>query len=238
MGLKYKRILLKMSGESLGGKEGKGIDARAVESFVEEIKEIKDHGIQIAVVTGGGNFFRGLPQSRKGISRIDGDFVGMTATVMNAVVLKNFLKQADIEATVQSALFVEKITERIYPPKAVEALEEGKIVIFAGGTGNPYFTTDTAGVLRAVEIDADLMLKATRVDGIYTADPEKDKTAVKFDTITYREALEKSLEIMDGTAFALAMENRLPVIVFNFNRRGNLKKILIENQPLGTLVKP
>ncbi len=234
----YQRILIKMSGESLGGKQGHGIDPGAVRHFVDQIKEVVTAGKEIALVIGGGNFYRGLQGTGGGINRVDGDYMGMLATIMNALALKNFLAEAGLEAVVMSALKTEKITEPLYPPKAVEALQSGKIVIFAGGTGNPFFTTDTAGVLRALEIDADLMLKATRVNGVYSDDPEKNTRAVKYDELTYDEALQKNLKIMDATAFALAKSNGLNIIVFNFNEKNNLKKILLDNQPEGTLIKP
>ncbi len=234
----YKRVLIKISGESLAGETGTGLDSAVLTRISEEIKELLEHHIEVAIVVGGGNFYRGLQGSGKeNINRVDGDYMGMLATVMNAIALKDYFHKQGVPSQVMSALKVEKVSMELYPPKAVALLKKGEVVIFAGGTGNPFFTTDTAGVLRAVEIGADAMLKATRVDGIYTDDPEKNSDAVKFDKISYDEALNKNLKVMDMTAFALARENKLPIIVFNFNRPGSLKKIILENQALGTLVQ-
>ncbi len=233
---KYRRILIKLSGESLAGDNNSGIDVDIIKRTVQEIKTLLDNRIQVALVIGGGNFFRGLQGAGKFLNRVDGDYMGMLATIMNAVALRNFFREMGINAHVMSALKTEKITEDLYPPKAIDLLEKGQVVIFAGGTGNPFFTTDTAGVLRAVEIQADVMLKATRVDGIYNKDPEKHKNAVKFEKISYNEALEKNLRVMDLTAFALAKENGLPIIVFNFNQPGILEKIVIKKESLGTIV--
>ncbi len=232
----YRRILIKLSGESLAG-DNTGIDVDIIKRTVQEIKTLLDNRIQVALVIGGGNFFRGLQGVGKFLNRVDGDYMGMLATIMNAVALRNFFREMGITAHVMSALKTEKITEDLYPPKAIDLLEKGQVVIFAGGTGNPFFTTDTAGVLRAVEIQADVMLKATRVDGIYNKDPEKHKNAVKFEKISYNEALEKNLRVMDLTAFALAKENGLPIIVFNFNQPGILEKIVIKKESLGTIVQ-
>ncbi len=234
----YQRILIKMSGEALSGKQGHGIDPVTVRQFVSEIKQVASAGKEIALVIGGGNFYRGIQGTQNGIRRVDGDYIGMLATIMNALALKNFFSEAGMETLIMSALKTEKITEPLYPPKAEKALREGKIVIFAGGTGNPFFTTDTAGVLRAIEINADLMLKATRVGGVYSDDPEKNPNAVKYNELTFDEALQKGLKIMDATAFALAKTNGLKIIVFNFNLKNNLSKILIDNQITGTIIKP
>ena len=230
------RVLIKISGEALAGSAGKGLDATVLERFTSEMAQVARSGIQTAVVMGAGNFYRGLQSGKTAIGRVEGDFMGMTATVINAMALQGFFKAQGVDAEVFSALYVEKITRKHYPPKAVEALEAGKVVLFAGGTGNPFFTTDTAGVLRAVEIDADLMLKATRVDGVYSDDPEKNPAAKRYDRLSYDEALEKNLRIMDATAFALARENRLPIVVFDINTPGNLAKLLIEGQSIGTVV--
>ncbi len=234
---KYRRILIKISGESLAGENNSGIDAGIIKRIVQEIKALVDNRVQVAMVVGGGNFFRGLQGVGKLMNRVDGDYMGMLATIMNALALRNFFREAGIGAHVMSALKTEKITEDLYPPRAIEMLEKGQVVIFAGGTGNPFFTTDTAGVLRAIEIQADVMLKATRVDGIYDKDPEKYRDAIRFDKITYEEALEKNLRVMDLTAFALAKENGLPIIVFNFNRPGILEKIVLKNESHGTIVQ-
>ncbi|NPA46431.1 MAG: UMP kinase [Chlorobi bacterium] len=232
----YQRILIKISGEALGGEAGSGLDEKAVAPLADAIVRLTRSGKQVAIVVGAGNFFRGVKGSAGTIGRVDADYMGMLGTVMNAIALKNFLVARGNDARVMSALKVEKITEALYPVQAVRYLEQGKVVIFAGGTGNPYFTTDTAGVLRAIEIDADLMLKATKVDGVYTADPEKDPSAVKYDQLTYDEALEKNLAVMDGTAFALARENGLPIIVFNMRDPENLTRLLLRGESLGTLV--
>ena len=234
---KTKRILIKISGEALAGAEGKGLDANILERFTGEIAQVARAGIQTALVMGAGNFYRGLQAQNTAIGRVQGDFMGMTATVINALALQSFFAAQGLDAEVFSALYVEKITRKLYPPQAVAALEAGKIVLFAGGTGNPFFTTDTAGVLRAVEIGADLMLKATRVDGVYSDDPEKNPAARRYERLGYDEALEKNLRIMDATAFALARENRLPIVVFDINTPGNLTKLLLQGLPVGTRVE-
>ncbi len=233
--MKYKRILLKLSGESLMGNQSYGIDPDKVNEFVQEIKTIYDKGIEIGLVIGGGNIFRGLSAAGQQMNRIQGDFMGMLATVINGMALQSVLLQNGIDAELLSGIKIDKIADEVSPLKAKQALSSGKIVIFSGGTGNPFFTTDTGAVLRALEIDADAILKGTRVDGIYDKDPEKYPDAVKYEKITYDEALEKDLKIMDSTAFALAKDNRLPIMVFDMNTRGNLQKV-IEGKSIGTLV--
>ena len=233
--MKYKRILLKLSGESLMGNKSYGIDPDKVNEFVEEIKPLIEKGIEIGIVIGGGNIFRGLSEAGKMMDRTQGDFMGMLATVINGMALQSvFLKQG-IASEILSGLKVEKIADVVSPLKAKELLKEKKVVIFTGGTGNPFFTTDTGAVLRALEINADAIFKGTRVDGIYNKDPEKFKDAVKYQGISYDEALQKNLKIMDSTAFALAKDNGLPIIVFDMNTKGNLLK-LIEGENLGTIV--
>lgn len=233
--MKYKRILLKLSGESLAGPSGSGFDTGMLALYAKEIKSAIDKGAQVAVVLGGGNIFRGLKGNNVGIDRVQGDYMGMLATVINSIAIQSALKSVGIESTVLSGLAVDPVAEKVSGPRAVKLLEKGEVVIIAGGTGNPFFTTDTAAALRAVEIHADLLLKGTRVDGIYTADPEKDKTAVKYDHLTFDEAYSKGLNIMDLTAFTLCMENKLPVIVFDVHHEGNLSRI-IEGEKVGTLV--
>ncbi len=233
--IKYKRILLKLSGESLMGNKSYGIDPQKVEEFVSEIAEIHKLGIEIGIVIGGGNIFRGLSEAGKLIDRTQGDFMGMLATVINGIALQSVFLNHEIPAEILSGLKVEKIAEEVSPLKAKELLSQNKIVIFSGGTGNPFFTTDTGAVLRALEIKADAIFKGTRVDGIYNKDPEKFKEAIKYNQIGYEEALQKELKIMDSTAFALAKDNKLPIIVFDMNKKGNLLK-LIKGQEIGTLV--
>lgn len=234
--MKYKRILLKLSGESLMGKKQFGIDHERLSEYAEQIKEISDMGIQVAVVIGGGNIFRGIQAAEGGMDRVQGDYMGMLATVINSMALQSALEAIKVETRLQSAIKMEQICEHFIRRRAVRHLEKHRVVIFGAGTGNPYFTTDTAATLRAIEIEADIILKGTRVDGIYTADPEKDKTATKYDTITFNEVYEKGLEIMDMTAFTLCNENKLPIIIFDMNKPGNLKKI-IQGNPVGTLVE-
>jgi uridylate kinase len=234
--MKYKRILLKLSGESLMGKKQFGIDHERLSEYAEQIKEISEMGIQVAIVIGGGNIFRGIQAAEGGMDRVQGDYMGMLATVINSMALQSALEAIDVETRLQSAIKMEQICEHFIRRRAVRHLEKHRVVIFGAGTGNPYFTTDTAATLRAIEIEADIILKGTRVDGIYTADPEKDKTATKYDTITFSEVYEKGLEIMDMTAFTLCNENKLPIIIFDMNKPGNLKKIIEGNQ-VGTLVE-
>jgi uridylate kinase len=233
--MNYKRVLLKLSGESLAGKSGMGFDTEMLSLYAGEIKSVVETGVQIAVVLGGGNIFRGLKGNNVGIDRVQGDYMGMLATVINSIALQSALKSVGIKARVLSGIAIDPIAEKVSGPRAEECLLNGEVVILAGGTGNPFFTTDTAAALRAVEIHADLLLKGTRVDGVYTADPEKDSTAVKYDSLSYDEAYSKGLNIMDLTAFTLCRENKLPVIVFDVHHAGNLKKI-IEGVNVGTLV--
>lgn len=234
--MKYKRILLKLSGESLMGNKQFGIDNERLSQYAMQIKEIADKGVEVAVVIGGGNIFRGIQAEEGGMDRVHGDYMGMLATMINSMALQAALEKIGIETRLQSAIKMEQICEPFIRRKAVRHLEKGRVVIFGAGTGNPYFTTDTAATLRAVEIEADVVLKGTRVDGIYTADPEKDKTATKYDTITFDEAYSKGLEVMDMTAFTLCKENNLPIIVFDMNKKGNLKE-LVSGEKVGTLVK-
>jgi len=233
--MKYKRILLKLSGESLMGNKQFGIDNVRIAEYAKQIKEVVDMGVQVAIVIGGGNIFRGIQAEEGGMDRVHGDYMGMLATVINSMALQSALEKQEIDTRLQSAIKMEQICEPFIRRKAVRHLEKNRVVIFGAGTGNPYFTTDTAATLRAIEIEADVVLKGTRVDGIYTADPEKDKSATKYDTITFDEAYSKGLEIMDMTAFTLCKENNLPIIVFDMNKTGNLKK-LMQGEKVGTLV--
>ena len=233
---KYNRILLKLSGEALMAGRSHGIDPRRLNDYVEEIIEVNKTGVQIGIVIGGGNIFRGIKGVDEGFDRVKGDYMGMLATVINGLALQSAFESKKAKARLLTAFRMEPVADFYSRGKAIEALENGEIVIFSGGTGNPYFTTDTASSLRAVEISADVMLKGTRVDGVYSADPENDPDAEKFDEITFDEALEKNLRILDQTAFTMCRENELPVIVFDMNERGNLKK-LISGEKIGTLVK-
>lgn len=232
---RFKRILLKLSGESLMGKQGYGIDAERLEDYARQIKEIQEMGVQIGIVIGGGNIFRGLTGSQKGFDRVKGDQMGMCATVINSLALSSALGAFGVKSKVMTAIRMEPIGEFYSKWKAVEALEEGYVCIFSAGTGNPYFTTDTGSSLRGIEIEADVMLKGTRVDGVYTADPEKDPTATKFTEITYDEIYNKGLKVMDLTATTMCKENNLPIYVFNMDIVGNLKKV-IDGEGIGTLV--
>lgn len=233
--MKYKRILLKLSGESLAGNGNHGIDVERLNDFAAEIKTVTNLGVQVAVVIGGGNIFRGLQGAGKGFDRVQGDYMGMLATVINSLALQSALENIDVPCQVLSGLEIDPVCKKMSRRSAIEKLDKKRVVIIAGGTGNPFFTTDTASALRAVEIKADVILKGTRVDGVYTADPEKDKTAVKYDTLTFDEAYKNNLNIMDLTAFTLCRENNLPIIVFNMNVRGNLEKI-VRGESIGTLV--
>ncbi|MCA6363211.1 MAG: UMP kinase [Bacteroidetes bacterium] len=234
--MKYKRILLKLSGEALMGSKQFGIDNDILSRYAAEIKSVVDAGIQVAIVIGGGNIFRGIQAAEGGMERTQGDYMGMLATVINSMALQAALEKTNVPTRLQSAIEMKEICEPFIRRRAVRHLEKGRVVIFGAGTGNPYFTTDTAGSLRAIEIEADVVLKGTRVDGIYTADPEKDPSAVKYDTITFNEVYEKNLSVMDMTAFTLCNENKLPIIVFDMNKQGNLKK-LVMGEPVGTLVE-
>ena len=232
----YKRVLLKLSGESLMGENSFGIDPAIVSRYALEIKSIVDLGVEVAIVIGGGNIYRGMNESETGIERAQGDYMGMLATVINGMALQSMLEKQGMYTRLLSAIKMEQIAEPYIRRRAIRHLEKHRIVIFGAGTGNPYFTTDTAGSLRAIEIQADVILKGTRVNGVYTADPEKDPKAVKYDTISFKECIDKNLKIMDMTAFTLCMENNLPIIVFDMNQEGNLKK-LVCGEKVGTLVK-
>jgi len=233
--MKYKRILLKLSGESLMGNKQYGIDENRLDDYAFQIKEIAGMGVQVAIVIGGGNIFRGLAGTAQGVDRVKGDQMGMLATVINSLALASALERMEIPARVFTAVRMEPIGRLYSKETAIKSLKKGEIVIVAGGTGNPFFTTDTASALRGVELEVDAMLKGTRVDGIYTADPEKDPSAVKFETITYDEVYKRGLKIMDLTATALAKDNDLPIIVFDMDTVGNLKKV-VSGEKIGTLV--
>ena len=232
---RFKRILLKLSGESLMGKQGYGIDAERLEDYARQIKEIQEMGVQIGIVIGGGNIFRGLQGAGKGFDRVKGDQMGMCATVINSLALSSALGAIGVKSRVLTAIRMEPIGDFYNKWKALRILERNEIVIMGAGTGNPYFSTDTGSTLRGIEIEADVMLKGTRVDGVYTADPEKDSTATKFDDISYDEVLQRGLKVMDTTAIAMAKDNDLPIYVFNMDKVGNLKKVL-EGENLGTFV--
>lgn len=231
----YKRILLKLSGEALMGERQYGIDPKRLAEYAEEIKEVVEKGIEVAIVIGGGNIFRGLSGASQGMDRVQGDHMGMLATVINGLALQSALEIKGVQTRLQSAIQINEVAEPFIRRRAMRHLEKGRVVIFGGGTGNPYFTTDSAAVLRAIEIEADVILKGTRVDGIYTSDPEKDKNATKFDTISFKEVLTKGLKVMDTTAFTLSQENELPIVVFDMNKRGNLMK-LVSGENIGTVV--
>ena len=233
--MKYKRILLKLSGEALMGDRQYGIDPKRLAEYADEIKAIHDKGIEIAIVIGGGNIHRGLDAEKGGMDRVQADYMGMLATLINSMALQDALEKVGVKTRLLSAIKMEQICEPFIRRRAIRHLEKGRVVIFGAGTGNPYFTTDTAASLRAIEIEADVVLKGTRVDGIYTADPEKDANAVKFEKITFTEVYDKGLNVMDMTAFTLCQENNLPIIVFDMNTRGNFKK-LMEGEVIGTLV--
>jgi uridylate kinase len=232
----YKRILLKLSGESLMGESNFGIDPNMVSRYAREIKSVVDLGVQVAIVIGGGNIYRGMNESETGIERAHGDYMGMLATVINAMAIQAMLEKQGMYTRLLSAIKMEQVAEPYIRRRAIRHLEKNRVVIFGAGTGNPYFTTDTAGSLRAVEIQADVILKGTRVNGIYTADPEKDPTAQKYDTISFKECIDKNLKIMDMTAFTLCMENNVPIIVFDMNEEGNLKRLIL-GAKIGTLVQ-
>ncbi|MBV6879014.1 UMP kinase [Epilithonimonas ginsengisoli] len=233
--MKYKRILLKLSGEALMGERQYGIDNDRLKEYAVEIKKVVDKGCEVAIVIGGGNIFRGLAGAATGMDRVQGDYMGMLATVINGMALQGALEDAGIITRLQSAIEMDKVAEPFIKRKAVRHLEKGRVVIFGAGTGNPYFTTDTAATLRAIEIDADVILKGTRVDGIYDSDPEKNADAVKFNSLSFDEVFEKNLKVMDMTAFTLSHENKLPIIVFDMNKEGNLEK-LVDGENIGTLV--
>jgi len=232
----YTRILLKISGEALMGDKGYGIDAHTVDFMAKEIRDIVSMGVQISVVIGGGNIFRGVQASLEGMERASADYMGMLATVINALALQNALEKYQIPTRVQSAIAMQELCEPYIRRKAIRHLEKGRVVIFAAGTGNPYFTTDTAAALRAMEINADVIMKGTKVDGVYSADPVKDPTAKKFRELTYLEVLKKGLGVMDSTAISLCMDNALPIVVFSLRGKGNIRKI-IEGKRIGTIVR-
>ena len=233
--MKYKRILLKLSGEALMGDLQYGIDPNMLKQYAQQIREVAELGCEVAIVIGGGNIFRGVQGVASGMDRVQGDYMGMLATVINSMALQGALEDAGVNTRLQTAIRMEQIAEPFIKRRATRHLEKGRVVIFGAGTGNPYFTTDTAAVLRAIETQADVILKGTRVDGIYTADPEKDSTAEKFETISYQEVYDKNLKVMDMTAFTLSEENNLPIIVFDMNTEGNLKKLILGDN-VGTLV--
>ncbi len=231
----YKRILLKLSGEALMGEQGHGIDLAVIDKIASEVKEVHDLGIEVAVVIGGGNIFRGLSGAAKGMDRATADYMGMLATVLNALALQNILENKNVTTRVQSAIEMRQLAETYIRRRAVRHLEKKRVVIFAAGTGNPFFTTDTAAALRGMEIGADVIMKATKVDGVYSADPVKDRSAVKYDQLTYLDVLQKNLKVMDATAISLCMDNNLPIIVFNLNVYGNIKRI-VSGESVGTRV--
>ncbi|MCG9910635.1 MAG: UMP kinase [Flavobacteriales bacterium] len=234
--MKYKRILLKLSGEALMGDKQFGIDHTILNHYAKEIKTVTDKGIQVAVVIGGGNIFRGIQAVEGGFDRVQGDYMGMLATVINSMALQSALDSEGVQTRLQSAIEMKEVAEPFIRRRAVRHLEKGRVVIFGAGTGNPYFTTDTAASLRAVEIEADVILKGTKVDGIYSADPRKDASAVKYNTVSFQEVYEKNLNVMDMTAFTLCKENNLPIVVFDINTPGNLLRI-VQGEKVGTVVE-
>ena len=232
---KYKRILLKLSGEALMGDKNFGLDTDVISQYARDIKTLTEIGVEVAIVIGGGNIYRGMNEAETGIERAHGDYMGMLATVINGMALQAGLERVGVFTRLMSAIKMEQIAEPYIRRRAIRHLEKGRVVIFGAGTGNPYFTTDTAGSLRAIEINANVILKGTRVDGIYSADPEKDPSAKKFDKISYTECIQKNLRVMDMTAFTLCMENNLPIVVFNMNKPGNLQQVVTSGK-VGTLV--
>ena len=233
--MKYNRVLLKLSGESLMGDQSYGISPAMLEQYANDIKQVVDKGVEVAIVIGGGNIFRGLSGASKGMDRVQGDYMGMLATLINSMALQAELEKQGLKTELLGGLAIEPICKEMSRRRAIEAMQEGRVVVIGGGTGHPFFTTDTASTLRAIEIKADVILKGTRVDGVYTADPEKDPTATKYPTLTFQEALGKKLKIMDLTAFALCEENNLPIYVFDMNKPGNLLKV-VSGEPIGTEV--
>lgn len=233
--MKYKRILLKLSGEALMGNRPYGIDPERLAEYAMEIKQIIDLGVEVAIVIGGGNIFRGVAGAINGMDRVQADHMGMLATVINGLALQSALENAKVSTRLQSAIKINEVAEPFIRRRALRHLEKGRVVIFGGGTGNPYFTTDSAAVLRAIEIEAEVILKGTRVDGIYNVDPEKDSEAIKFDYISFEDVLKKGLKVMDTTAFTLSHENKLPIIVFDMNKKGNLLKV-VSGENIGTTV--
>ncbi len=235
--MKYNRVLLKLSGEALMGSGNYGIDPDRLGAYASEIKAVVDSGAQVAIVIGGGNIYRGMRAEKMGIDRVQGDYMGMLATVINGMALQAALEGIGVDTRLQTAIKMEQIAEPYIKRRATRHLEKGRVVIFGAGTGNPYFTTDTAATLRAIEVSADVILKGTRVDGIYTADPEKDSDAKKYDKISFTEVYEKGLNVMDLTAFTLCNENKLPIVVFDMNKPGNLKNVIFGKEEVGTLVE-
>jgi uridylate kinase len=233
--MKYNRILLKLSGEALMGEKNYGIDPSRLQQYADEIKKVKDMGVEIAIVIGGGNIFRGVQAEKSGIDRVQGDYMGMLATLINAMALQSALEQNGMYTRLMSGIKIESVCEPFIRRRAIRHLEKGRIVIFGAGIGNPYFTTDSTAALRAIEVESDVVLKGTRVDGVYTADPEKDSTATKYNRITFSEVYEKNLSVMDMTAFTLCQENNLPIIVFDMNKAGNLSKLVL-GEEIGTLI--
>lgn len=233
--MQYKRILLKLSGEALMGQQNYGIDSSRLKEYALEIKKVQEENVEIAIVIGGGNIFRGLAAAGQGMDRVQGDHMGMLATVINALALQSALEIEGVSTRVQTAIKIDEVAEPFIRRRAIRHLEKGRVVIFGAGTGNPYFTTDSAAVLRAIEIDADVILKGTRVDGIYNADPEKDQHAKKYNNITFEDVLSKGLKVMDTTAFTLSQENNLPIVVFDMNTKKNLFKV-VSGEPIGTTV--
>lgn len=234
--MKYKRILLKLSGEALMGENGYGIDSNKLKQYTQEIKKVKELGVEIAIVIGGGNIFRGVQGEKVGIDRVQGDYMGMLATLINAMALQSSLEQNGMYTRLMSGIKIESVCEPFIRRRAIRHLEKGRIVIFGAGIGNPYFTTDSTASLRAIETEAEVVLKGTRVDGVYTADPEKDKNAERYTSISFQEVYEKNLNVMDMTAFTLCQENNLPIIVFDMNKEGNLQS-LVKGEDVGTLIK-
>jgi uridylate kinase len=234
--MKYKRILLKLSGEALMGSQDFGIDPSRLAQYAAEVKKVVDSGVEVAIVIGGGNIYRGIQAEESGIERVQGDYMGMLATVMNGMALQSAIETTGVKTRLLTAIKMEQIAEPYIKRRAVRHLEKGRVVIFGAGTGNPYFTTDTAATLRAIEVEADVILKGTRVDGIYNTDPEKDANAVKYNTISFSEVYEKGLNVMDLTAFTLCNENKLPIIVFDMNKPGNLERV-VTGEEIGTLVE-
>ena len=232
----YKRVLLKLSGEALLGDRSYGIDPKRIAQYAKEIKSVTELGLEVAVVIGGGNIFRGVSAASNGIDRVQGDYMGMLATVINGMALQSALEEENVQTRLQTAIKIEAVAEPYIKRKAVRHLEKKRVVIFGGGTGNPFFTTDSAAVLRAIEINADVILKGTRVDGVYDSDPEKNENAIQYDTISFNDVIKKNLKIMDSTAFTLSQENNLPIIVFNMNKSGNLLNI-INGEKIGTSIK-
>src|SRR3990167_8554860 len=231
----FKRIVLKLTGESLQGRKGSGVDLKVARSVAKQIKEVKELGVELACVIGGGNIFRGLQASREGMERVTADYIGMLATVINSLALQDALEQEGVFTRVQTAIEIQRVAEPYIRRRAIRHLEKGRVVIFAGGTGNPYFSTDTTAALRAIEIGADIILKATKVDGVYSSDPAKDPNATKFDALKYIEVLNRRLQVMDATAISLCMDHDLPIVVFNLTRPGNIKRAVL-GERIGTRV--